>query len=191
MNFDSSTLRNLSFGKAARGYSIEEVHHFLNEVADHVESLERQLAEQQPKMVALAEKVAEYRGYEDGLKNTLIEAQKLAAHTVSDARAKADALVADAKKESEQVLGDARKQAQAQTADITAQINAKKAELTALQEKIASCKAESIAILEKQMALLNGLPVPEEEPEPAPEQETIYSSSSADDEAIHPHFTVE
>ncbi len=187
MNFDSSTLRSLSFGKSALGYNTDEVHNFLNEVADHVESLEQQLAEQQPKMIALAEKVAEYRGYEDGLKNTLIEAQKLAAHTVSEARTKAEALVADAKQESEQVLGDARRQAQAQTADISAQIEAKKAELKELERKIASCKAESVAILEKQMALLQQLPVSET----AAPAEEIYSSGAADGDTIRPQFAAE
>lgn len=193
MNFDSNTLRSLSFGKSALGYNTEEVHSCLNEVADHVESLEKQLAEQQPKMVALAEKVAEYRSYEEGLKNVLLDAQKLAARTVSEARAKAEAMLADAQKESDLLRSDAKRQAEAQTADIAAQIRAKEAELAELEKGIADFRAMVTDILQNQMNLLQQLP---EQSEPAaPESEEIFSSSAAEEttaaqETIRPQFTV-
>lgn len=193
MNFDSNTLRSLSFGKSALGYNTEEVHSCLNEIADHVESLEKQLAEQQPKMVALAEKVAEYRGYEEGLKNVLLDAQKLAARTVSDAKAKAEAMLADAQKESDLLRSDAKRQAEAQTADIAAQIRAKEAELAELEKGIADFRAMVTDILQKQMDLLQ--PLPEQSEPAAPESEEIYSSSAAEEapaaqETIRPQFTV-
>ncbi len=206
MTLDSNTIRELSFGKSAFGYNVDEVHTFLNEVADKIESLEKELADTQPKLVALAEKVAEYRGYEDSLKTTLSEAQKIAAttitnanrqaeetleeanrqaeETVSKANAEAEATVSTAKAEADNLTNNAREIAQSQTKDLEAAIEGKKAELAAAEQQVADFKAEMLALYKEQIALFAKMPdvkeAPAEEAPAADEPEEIFSSSDAE-----------
>ncbi len=106
----SEDIRNVTFEQVKKGYRVEDVDDFLQQVARTMDELgaahnaavaERDQAVEtasasESKMMILAEKVEEYRGQEDTLKNALINAQRMGETVVHEAKQKADAMLRDA-----------------------------------------------------------------------------------------------
>ena len=71
-------IRDKKFERAMfGGYAAEEVDIFLEAVASSFSALENENGELRAKMTVLADKIKEYRSIEDGIKDTLLAAQKM------------------------------------------------------------------------------------------------------------------
>ena len=57
----SEDVRRVTFDRAMRGYRCEDVDDYLKQVADSMDALAAANAEQQKKLVLLAQSVAQYR----------------------------------------------------------------------------------------------------------------------------------
>ncbi len=89
-------IQEKAFDRAGKGYNMEQVDEFLDEMAEDFAALSKENAALKSKMKMLVQKVDEYRQTEDSMRLALLSAQKLSAQIEEDARAKAEATMAEA-----------------------------------------------------------------------------------------------
>ena len=125
-------IREKSFEKAVfGGYDMAMVDEFMEEVAADLTLLQKENGILKSKMKVLVDKVDEYRGNEDALRNAVYSAQKLGSSIEQDAKAKASATLEEAQGQAEAILSGARAEAERLTADAHDRV---KAEETRLEE---------------------------------------------------------
>ena len=158
------------FTKQVRGYSIDEVDDFLDELADQMEAMIKEnreisaelenLKSAEPAVAApVAVPVAEpaqqsapaplmdepqyFKNLETTLRETLINAQRLADETVAEARKKANS-----------ILASAEEQAAAITANAKAEAETARAESAELKASAADYRTRFLHLLEEQAHVL-------------------------------------
>lgn len=106
----SEDIRNVTFEQVRKGYRVEDVDDFLQQVACTMDEIvaerdslaaERDQAQaavgdNESKMLILAQKVEEYRGQEETLKTALINAQRMGETVVHEAKQKAETMLREA-----------------------------------------------------------------------------------------------
>ncbi len=117
-------IQQMVFKVAFRGYDKEEVNRFLEELAQTVESLNRDYAIQRERIVFLEQQLAELKRTEATLSSTLLSAQSLAEDVKRNAQREADLVI----KEAEQKAGEMIHQARVELTDT-------QRDLTALQKQ--------------------------------------------------------
>ena len=144
-------INEVSFGKAGfSGYKPEDVDNFIDEVAASFQQLEAERnnalkhaqeltvqnselsaknAEIQEKLAILAKKVESYREDEDGIKDVLLSAQRLAKDSVQEAKDKAAVILQDAQDTARKITEDAKSEAETATWQYMLQTAEKKEEL--------------------------------------------------------------
>ena len=90
-------VREKIFERSGRGYNMDQVDVFLDQIAADLTALSKENASLKGKMRVLVEKVEEYRQTEDSMRLALLSAQKMSAQIEKDAKEKADAMLAQAK----------------------------------------------------------------------------------------------
>ena len=161
-------IQEKAFERAGKGYNMEQVDEFLDELAAEFTALSKENSSLKGKLKVLVQKVDEYRQTEDSMRLALLSAQKLSSQIESEARAKADGLVADAQQMADRI--------NRQTADSIANEQAKldeakKATSRFFDHMRAVCEKQ-IEFYDKlgQMQLVGGdQPAQEPAAEPAPE----------------------
>ena len=96
-------IQEKAFEKATRGYNMDQVDEFLDELAADFTALAKENAALKGKMKMLVQKVDEYRQTEDSMRLALLSAQKLSSQIESEARERADATVAEAQEYAERL----------------------------------------------------------------------------------------
>ena len=89
-------IQEKAFDRAGKGYNMEQVDEFLDELAEDFAAMSKENAALKSKMKMLVQKVDEYRQTEDSMRLALLSAQKLSAQIEEDARTKAEATMAEA-----------------------------------------------------------------------------------------------
>jgi cell division initiation protein len=117
-------IQQMVFKVAFRGYDKEEVNRFLEELAQTVESLNRDYAIQRERIVFLEQQLTELKRTEATLSSTLLSAQSLAEDVKRNAQREADLVI----KEAEQKAGEMIHQARVELTDT-------QRDLTALQKQ--------------------------------------------------------
>ncbi len=156
-------IREKDFTKQVRGYSVDEVDDFLDEIASQMEMLIREnralnlkLSEQsaaapapaaEPAPAAPAEPArddtAYFRNLETTLRDTLVSANRVAEDTVNEAKKKAEALVAEAQEQAESIVADAK-----------AEGSQLQAENDLLRSSMASYRENFLRIVKEQLGVL-------------------------------------
>lgn len=126
-----------------RGYKIEEVDDFLDEVAEELERLQKENGEMQAQVSACQEKEKRIAELEQTLRDTLITAQRAAEDVIRASREKAAAMIKDSELEGKRILEDAEMQAEAATQ-----------RRDAINRDVAGVKALIRRVLGEQMRLL-------------------------------------
>lgn len=111
--FTSTEIRGTQFEVNRKGYNVEDVRAFLNQVAYQFEKLEKEKAELEQNMLVLADKLDEYRREEEKLSAALFNAQKISENIVDEATQKATIIVGDAQIVAENIVNDANATAEA------------------------------------------------------------------------------
>ena len=96
-------IQEKAFEKASRGYNMDQVDEFLDELAAEISSLNAENAALKGKLKVLVQKVDEYRQTEDSMRLALLSAQKLSSQIETEAKQRADALVADAQQQADRL----------------------------------------------------------------------------------------
>ncbi len=163
-------IQEKAFERAGKGYNMEQVDEFLDELAADFNTMNKENAALKGKLKVLVQKVDEYRQTEDSMRLALLSAQKLSSQIEAEARSKADALVADAQKTADDLTRAATEGIANEEAKLD---EAKKATTRFFDHMRAVCQKQ-IEFYDKlsQMQLVGGeAPAQEAEPESEPEPE--------------------
>ncbi len=142
-----SDIRNRRFEKGMGGYKVDEVHNFLNEVADQFESLIEEKEDLNHKLEILAEKLEQYREDEESLRAALIGAQKLGDSVIRDSKRKAEAIIAQATRKAEEIAQEAR-----------ASIDKEAMALNRMQLEVARFKEQILTMYKQHIELIQAIP---------------------------------
>ncbi len=110
MGWSAVDIRNQRFRKRWWGYDPEEVHLFLNILADEIERLTQMIRQLEHENRQLHDRLEEYREKERHLRNTLVAAQQTADRVREQARRDAEIIVREAEFRRDQILAVARQQ---------------------------------------------------------------------------------
>lgn len=105
---NSADIKNKVFETGMRGYRQEEVHNYLVEIANYIDSLQEEKADLLKKMEVLALKVEEYRKDEESIREALLGAQKMGKQVLNEANKKSETITSNAKLQSEKMLKEAK-----------------------------------------------------------------------------------
>ena len=127
-----------------RGYSVNDVNEFLDEVLKAFETIHRENIELKDKIKLLNENVTYYKTMEETLKNTLVLAEKTAQETKTAAYQKSEQILKEGVLKSDQMIQDARQEVY----QITKKIND-------LQKQYKYAKIQIKKMLKTQMEMLD------------------------------------
>lgn len=154
-------IRNVTFEKGMRGYRIEDVDTFLQNVAADVEKLVAEKAEMEQQLYILAQKIEEYRNDEDNLKTALLNAQRMGENVIKEAKQKAETILRKAGIQADDLTRSAREQVEEQ-----------EIALARAKAEVAQFKNDVLSLYREHIQSLSTLPGTEPEEEEQPEQET-------------------
>lgn len=100
-------IHNKEFRKSMRGYSIDEVDEFLDEIIRDFESLYKENLDLKDKMQKQEENINQYKEIEQALQNTLVLAEKIADEVKHNAQKEAELQIWEARKKGEQIIAKA------------------------------------------------------------------------------------
>jgi cell division initiation protein len=103
-------IRKQEFKKVMRGLDAEEVYAFLNTVAEEYEAVLSDNKNLRERIVAIEERLNEYKAIETNLRNTLITAEKLTQEAKENARREAGLMIREAEMEADRAAESIRAQ---------------------------------------------------------------------------------
>jgi cell division initiation protein len=155
-------IQQMVFKASFRGYDKEEVNRFLEELAQTIESLNRDQAIQREKIVFLEQQLAELKRTEATLSSTLLSAQSLAEDVKRNAQREADLVI----REAELKAGELIRQAGV--------------ELTDTQRDLSSLQKQRLLMVERLRASLRMF----ERMLQVEEQEALHDAALASEEKL-------
>lgn len=151
-------IQKKKFEKVKFGYSPEEVDAFLSQIENDLRLMQQDLDDSNDKIQLLADKVREYKDYEDDLKNALLLAQKQARQVVAEAQEKAAAIEAEARASVDTVKSQAMIDSETQLKNITEQLARENDSLVATQRQVAGFKRTLFEMYKQHLELISSLP---------------------------------
>jgi len=155
-------IQQMVFKVSFRGYDKEEVNRFLEELSQTVESLNRDHAVQQEKIIFLEQQLAELKRTEATLSNTLLSAQSLAEDVKRNAQREADLVIKEAEVKAGELIRQAR------------------VALTDTQRELSSVQQQRLLMIERLRASLRMF----ERLFEAEEQEALHDAATASEEKL-------
>ena len=98
-------IHNKEFKRVMRGYDVEEVDQFLDEIIVDFEKMQRELDVLKTQISNYSENMNSYREKELSLNNVMLSAQRFADQLTVDAERKAAEIIANAEREAERIVG--------------------------------------------------------------------------------------
>ena len=155
-------IQQMVFKVTFRGYDKEEVNRFLEELAQTVESLNRDHAVQREKIIFLEQQLAELKRTEATLSSTLLSAQSLAQDVKQNAQREADLVIKEAELKAGELIHQAR------------------VELTDTQRDLSSLQKQRLLMVERLRASLRMF----ERMLEVEEQEAFHDAATSSDEKL-------
>ncbi len=178
-------IQEKAFERAGKGYNMDQVDEFLDELAADFTALTKENAALKGKLKVLVQKVDEYRQTEDSMRLALLSAQKLSSQIEAEARTKADSVVADAQQFADRIT----RQATDGVANEQAKLEEAKKATTRFFDHMRAVCQKQIEFYDKlsQMQLVGAeqpapASEPEPEPEPAPQPDPVPAPAPAPEE---------
>ena len=163
-------IKNKKFEKAAFGYKVDDVEKFLNDVIVYINALENENAENQKKLLVLANKIEEYRNDEDSLRQALLGAQKLGDNILKEAKNRAEIMMRDATIKSENIVNNVKDEVKREEVIL----NKMKREVDAFRTQMLTMYSSHIEMIKS---------IPEVEREKMAEQEAVKEAEPVTVEA--------
>ncbi|AOR23933.1 DivIVA domain-containing protein [Clostridium taeniosporum] len=104
MKLTPMDITNKEFKKGLRGYSVEEVDEFLDEIVDNYEELYKENSNLKEKLTNMQEKIDHYSQIETTIQNTLVLAQNAAEQAKTTAQKEAELVLKNANETAQKVL---------------------------------------------------------------------------------------
>ncbi|MGM0651730.1 MAG: DivIVA domain-containing protein [Bacillota bacterium] len=111
MSITPMDIQEKEFERAFRGYDIEDVDDFLDQIATDLEGMIRENSELKEKLSQMEEKNKNYHKLEETMHNAIVVAQETADEVKNNAKREAELIRREAEREAKQVVEDARKRA--------------------------------------------------------------------------------
>jgi cell division initiation protein len=108
VKLNAHDIRTLSFRKVLRGVDGEEVHAFLETVADQVEQRDAELAALKLKVAELEQQLLGYTDMETGLRDTLTAVQNSSHDSLDHARREGELIIKQAELDAGRITAEAR-----------------------------------------------------------------------------------
>ncbi len=140
-------IENKEFGKAFRGYDIDEVEEFLQLLVNDYEKLYRENASLKEKNAMLTETIGNYRGMEETMQNAILAAQRSAEDIKRNAYQRAENITREAQTRANEAIAGADKA-----------IAELESTYLALQGEVDNYRARMRSILETNIKLLDEMP---------------------------------
>jgi cell division initiation protein len=110
MKITPQDIHNQEFKRSLRGYDLDEVDAFLQQVADDLETLIQENQGLKDRAKDLEGKLTEYRRKDEMLEKTLVTAQRMTEDMKDVARRESEVAAAHAKAEAQKIVAEAHKQ---------------------------------------------------------------------------------
>lgn len=110
MAITPNEISNKDFKKVFRGYDIDEVDEFLEQLVDDYEKIYKENLSLKEKINLLNEKIEHYSNIEATLQNTLILAQKAAEQAKENSKRDAELIIKDAQENANNIIRKAEEQ---------------------------------------------------------------------------------
>ncbi len=117
-------VRESTFSRSARGYRVDEIDEYLENVADTIEKLTEENRSLVKKIEILAAKVQEYREDEDSIRAALVTAQRSADSIIKEANSSVEGQLAQAKQDADAITQNAQNKADSVIAKANAEAEA-------------------------------------------------------------------
>lgn len=128
-------IHNKEFNRGLRGYNVDEVNSFLNQVIKDYERLIQEKNGLEKDVEGLNAKVSHYMNLESTLNQSIVVAQETAEELKTNARKEAKLIIQEAEKNADRIINDALNESRAvvtEMEDIKKQANVFRARLTML-----------------------------------------------------------
>ena len=103
-------IENIRFQKAVRGYNVDEVHHFLDQLSADYEKIYKENIELKENIESSKRELEHYKSIEHTLQNTLIMAQSASEDIKKIAQQKAEQIIKDAESNVKDSVSELAKQ---------------------------------------------------------------------------------
>ncbi len=110
MKITPQDIHSQDFKRSLRGYDLDEVDSFLQQVADELEARTSENQQLKDKLKNIEAKLADYRKREQVLEKTLVTAQKMTEQMKDTSRREAAVAAAQAQAEAQKIVAEAHKQ---------------------------------------------------------------------------------
>jgi len=100
-------IHNKEFKKGLRGYDVDEVDEFLDEVIKDFEVLYKENLDLKEQLENQKDSLERYKEMEETLQNTMVLAQKMAEEAKRNADKEAELIIWEARKKAEQIIAEA------------------------------------------------------------------------------------
>jgi cell division initiation protein len=144
MKISPLDIKKQEFATKFRGYSPDEVHSYLEMVADEYDEVLRKSRDLEQKVAMMEERLDSYKRMENVLQETLITTQKAAEETKANAERKAQTMI-----------GEARLEAQRLTNETNERLSKVRREIADLTTQRDSFAVGFRSLLESQVSLLD------------------------------------
>lgn len=111
MRFTPLSIKKQEFNKAIRGYDKEDVHAFLEKLADELEEIQRENEEMKKQLDVANSQLSEFRRIEKNLQETLLKAQESSAKAIESTKKQTTLMIKEAEIKSSQLIEKAKEQA--------------------------------------------------------------------------------
>lgn len=105
-----SEIDNMRFSKTIKGYNVDEVDDFLDQLTADYERLYKENAEYKDKFEQMEKELGQYKQVEHTLQNTLVVAQTAAGDIKNTAQKQAEQIIRDAQTEARRSVDELNKQ---------------------------------------------------------------------------------
>ncbi|RJP62327.1 MAG: DivIVA domain-containing protein [Ignavibacteriales bacterium] len=111
MKFSPLNIKNQEFNKSVRGYDKDEVHLFLEKLADEFEKLVTENDTVKKELEQAKNRIAEYKKIEKNLQDTLLKAHESSSRAVESAKKQSVLMIKEAELKANQLIDKARESA--------------------------------------------------------------------------------
>lgn len=151
-------IKNVKFRRSnIGGYKHEDVDNFIDNVQEDYEKLQIENTDIKDKLKILADKVSEYRKYEDSIKETMVKAQKMADSSLEEAKRKSQELIKDAQIQADNILLEAKKKSSETISDLESEIKNQKEVLFNLKKSVKEFRAKVLSSYKEHLKLINNI----------------------------------
>ncbi|MBO8171127.1 MAG: DivIVA domain-containing protein [Bacillaceae bacterium] len=137
-------IHNKEFSKAFRGYDIDEVNEFLDQIIKDFELHLKEKKELEEKVQAMQEKLEQFSNIEDSLSKSIVVAQETAEEVKANAKKEAELIIKEAEKNADRIVNEALSKSRAITMEIDE-----------LKKKASVYRMRFRSLLEVQMEMLD------------------------------------